>query len=147
MDGNNSKQNTDIFDENCCIKCRNPKSGQEELSMVTRGLNKSIQYSDFIQDQRLRQYLLDSEKNGVTFKIHRQCQKAITNEMNRKEDTVPTTSKKIRRVTRSDVTEFSWKTHCFYCGFPCVPDPKHPTRKKNPETFYIAFQAECTKNV
>ena len=67
--------------------------------------------------------------------------------MNRKEDTVPTTSKKIRRVTRSDVTEFSWKTHCFYYGYPCVPDPIHPTRKKTPKLLCIAFQAECTKNV
>ena len=107
----NSKQNNDIFDENCCIKCLDPKSGQEELSVITRGLDKLTQYSDFIQDKRLRLYLLDSEKNGVTVKIHRSCQKA--NEMKCKGDTVPTTFKKIHRVTQSDVTEFNWKTHCF----------------------------------
>ena len=52
MNGNNSNQNSNIFDENFCIKCRDPKSGQEELSMVTSGLrgrgNKLIQYTDFI---------------------------------------------------------------------------------------------------
>ena len=55
--------------------------------------------------------------------------------MKRKGDTIPTTFKKIHRVTQSDVTEFNWKTHCFYYGYPCVPDPRHPTRKKKAETF------------
>ena len=65
--------------------------------------------------------------------------------MNRKEDTVPTTSKKIRRVTRSDVTEFSWKTHCFCYGFPCVPDPKHPTRKKPRNFCALPFKQSVLK--
>ena len=72
MDDNNSKQNNDIFVENCCIKCHDPKSGQEELS-VTRELDKLIQYDDFIGDERLQQYLLDSEKNGISVKIHCGC--------------------------------------------------------------------------
>ena len=52
-----------------------------------------IQYSDFIQDKRLRLYLSDREKNGVTVKIHRACQKTIANEMKHKGDTVPRASK------------------------------------------------------
>ena len=62
--------------------------------MVTRGLDKLIQYIDFIQDERLLLYLSDNEKNDVTVKIHPACQKAITNEMRRRGDTVPTRSKK-----------------------------------------------------
>ena len=49
----------------------------------------------------------DSEKNGVTIKVHCAYLKTVTNEIKRKGDTVPTTSKNIRRVTRSDMTEFS----------------------------------------
>ena len=111
---------------------------------VTGGLDKSIQYSDFIQDERFRLYLLDSEKNGVTVKIHRACQKTIINEMKRKGDTVPT-SKKTRRVTRSDVTEFSSQTHCFFCGSPCVPDPKHPTRKTIRNVCTLPFKQSVLK--
>ena len=130
MDDNCSNQNNNVFSENCCIKCRDLKSGQEELSVVTRGLDKLIQYSDFIQDERLRLYLSDSEKNGVTVKIHRACHKTITNDMKCKGGTVPTTSKKSRRVRRSDLAESRWKTHCFYCGSPCVPNRKHPEHKR-----------------
>ena len=113
--------------------------------MVTRGFDKLIQYNDFIQDERLRLYLLDSEKNGVTVKTHRACQKTVTNEMKHKGDTVSTTYKKIRRVTRSDVTEFGWKTHCFYCGSPCVPDAKNPTRKKIRNVFILSLKQSVPK--
>ena len=44
----NRNQNNNVYDENFCIKCCDLKSGQEELSVVTRGLDKLIQYSDFI---------------------------------------------------------------------------------------------------
>ena len=30
MDDNISNQNNDATDQNCCLKCRDPKSGQEE---------------------------------------------------------------------------------------------------------------------
>ena len=137
------------------LKCNDPKSGIEEVSVVTRGLDKLIQYSDFIRDYSLylRLYLSYNEKNGVTVQIHCAWEKTITKEMKRKGDSVSTTSKKIRRVTlsvqlenllllmwisvcsrsvtRSIVKKFSWKTDCFYCGSPCVPDPKHPERKKS----------------
>ena len=43
----------------------------KKITVVTRVLDKLIQYSDFIQDERLRLYLLDKEKNCVTVKIHR----------------------------------------------------------------------------
>ena len=97
------------------LKCNDPKSGIEEVSVVTRGLDKLIQYSDFIRDYSLylRLYLSYNEKNGVTVQIHRAWEKTITKEMKRKGDSVSTTSKKIRRVTLSNVTEFSWKTYCF----------------------------------
>ena len=77
---------------------------------VTGGLDKSIQYSDFIQDERFRLYLLDSEKNGVTVKIPRACQ-----------------------------------THCFYFGSPCVPDPKHPTRKTIRNVCTLPFKQSVLK--
>ena len=91
MDDNNSNQNNNVFDEDFYIKCCGLKSGQEELSVVTKGLDKLVQYSDFKMRDLLRLYLSDSEKNGVTFKIQLD-QKTITNEMKLKGDTTPTTS-------------------------------------------------------
>ena len=68
--------------------------GDKNRSVVTRTLDKLIQYIDFIKDERFPLYLTDSEKNDAIVKIHLVCQKTITNEMKRKGDTVPTTSKK-----------------------------------------------------
>ena len=65
--------------------------------------------------------------------------------MKHKGDTFPTTSKKIRRVTRSDVTEFSWKTHCFYCRSPCVPDSKHPEDKNILNVCALPFKPSVLK--
>ena len=48
MDDNNSNQNNNAFDENFWIKFCDRKSGQEELFVVTGGLDRLIQYSDFI---------------------------------------------------------------------------------------------------
>ena len=47
--------------------CRDLKSGQKKLFVVTRGLDKLIQYSDFIQDERLRLPL--SQKTITQFVI------------------------------------------------------------------------------
>lgn len=35
-----------------------------------------------------------------------------------------------KRLRRSQVTQFEWKTCCFFCGKTCLitPDPKHPDR-------------------
>ena len=55
-------QNKNACDKNCCIKCHDPKCGQEEPSVVPRGLDKLIKYIDFTHDERLRLYLSDSEK-------------------------------------------------------------------------------------
>ena len=100
-----------------------------------------------MQDERLRLYLSDSEKNGVTIKIYHPSQKTITNEMKHKGDTVPTLSKILSRVTRSDVTEFSWQTHCFCCGSPCVPDPKHPECKKIRNACILPFKKTCDEKI
>ena len=116
-----TKNKNSVFDKNFCIMCRDPKS-----IVVTRGLDKLIQISNFIHNERLRLYLPDSKKNGVTVKVHCAFQKIITIEIKCKEDPVPTTSRKISRVTRSNMTDLSCKTHCFYCGSPSVPDSKHP---------------------
>ena len=75
------------------MKCRELNCGQKQLSLVTRRLDKLIQYTDFIKDERLLQNLMDSEKNDVIIKIHPVFQKTITHEIKRKGDTVPTTSK------------------------------------------------------
>ena len=76
------------------MKCREPNCGQKQLSVVTGRLDKLIQYTDFIKDERLLLYLTDSEKNDAIIKIHPVFQKTITHEIKRKGDTVPTTSKK-----------------------------------------------------
>ena len=89
MDDKNSNQLKNVFDENGCMKCRDPNWRQKQLSVVTRRLDKLIQYIDFIKDERLLLYLTDSEKNDVIVKIYPVCQKTINNEMKRKRDTVP----------------------------------------------------------
>ena len=72
-------------------------------------------------------------------------QKTTTNEMKSKWYTVLATSKKIRRVAQSDVTKFSWKTHRFYWGCPCIPDPKHPERKKIGDVCTLLFKQSVLK--
>ena len=66
------------------------------------------------------------------------------NEMKQIGETVPATSENIRTVKRSEVTELSKKTHSFYWGSPCVPDPKHLERKKL-ETFVLPFMQSVLK--
>ena len=111
--------------------------------MLARGLNKLIQYRNFIQNERLQIFLSDSGKKGVIINVHRACQKTITNEAKRKGDTVPVTSKILRKVTRSDVTKFSWKTNFFCCGTPCIPDPKHSEHKKVGNVCTLSFKKTC----
>ena len=100
MDDKNSSQYKNVFDEYGCMKCYDPNWRQKQLSVVTRRLDKLIQYIGFIKDERLLLYLTDSEKNDVIVKIHPVCQNTITNEMKRKGDTVTTTSKKFGRVAQ-----------------------------------------------
>ena len=57
-------QNKNAFDKNCCIKCDEP-CGQEEPSVVPRGLDKLIKYIDFTHDERLRLHLSDIEKKDI----------------------------------------------------------------------------------
>ena len=132
----------------------------KKLSVVPTGLDKLIQYNDFIQDERLILYLLDSEKNDVTVKIHPACQKTITNEMKRKGDTVLTTSKKKKLPSTT--------MRCDSCdSFPAessagklivsIPDLRvfqilNIVNVKKSETFVhclsgIVFQTECTENL
>ena len=75
------------------MKCRDPNWGQKQLSVVNRRLDKLIQYTAFIKDERLLLYLTNSEENDVIVKIHPVCQRTVTNEMKCKGDTDPTTSK------------------------------------------------------
>ena len=67
--------------------------------------------------------------------------------MKRQGDTVPTTSKILPRITGSDVTEFNWKIRCFCCESPCVPDPKHPERKKIGNVCTLLFKKTCNQNL
>ena len=59
-----TKNKNSVFDENFCIKCRDPKS-----IVVTRGLDKLIQISNFIHNERLRLYLPDSKKMALLLKF------------------------------------------------------------------------------
>ena len=81
MDDNSSNQNNISLMKIFALS--GPKSGQEKLSVLARGLNKLIQYRNFIQNKRLQICLSDSGKKGVTINVHRACQKTITNEMKR----------------------------------------------------------------
>ena len=53
------------FDEDCCIKCCDPESKNENLATVTTGLDKLIQYSEFLQDDQLKLFLLQNTQQMV----------------------------------------------------------------------------------
>ena len=61
-------------------------------------------------------------------------------------DTVSTTAKKFRRVTRSDMTEFSWKFIVSIANR-CVFQILNILNVKNVKPFYVVFQAECTEKL
>ena len=50
------------FGEDCCIKFRDPESKNENLATVTTGLDKLIQYSDFLQDDQLKLFLVQTQQ-------------------------------------------------------------------------------------
>ena len=43
------------------------------------------------------------------------------------------------------MTEFNWKTHCFYCGSPFVPDPKYPEYKRIENVCILPFKQSSLK--
>ena len=61
-------------------------------------------------------------------------------------DTVSTAAKKFRRVTRSDMTEFSWKLIVSIANR-CVFQILNILNVKNVKPFYVVFQAECTEKL
>ena len=73
-------------------------------------------------------YLTDSEKNDIIVKTHLVCQKTISNEMKRKVDTIPTTSKKNWRSSTM-ICDRVQLENSLYCESLCVPHPKYPERK------------------
>ena len=69
MDDKNSNQYKNVFDENGCMKCHDPNWRQKQLSVVTRRLDKLIQYIYFIKDERLLLYLTEVRKMTSSLKF------------------------------------------------------------------------------
>lgn len=134
------------FDEDCCIKCHDPESKNENLATVTTGLDKLIQYSDFLQDDQLKLFLVKRRSTNGVVKIHRACQKAIHNDLKRKGTRPRTKLAKIPKVvTRSNVTDFDWIENCLYCTEKCIDQSKHPDRSKFRKVCTLPFKDSILK--
>ena len=68
--------------ELCCVKCKDPESQHEDLTIVKKGLEKLVEYSKAIGDQEMC-YWLGKHLTKV-IRIHRHCQKSVYNGMKRK---------------------------------------------------------------
>ena len=112
--GSNTRDRTDMDEalhEYCCIKCKDPQSQHEDLTIVKKGVEKLVEYSKSIGDYQMTDMLLTRKASGTIIRIHRDCQKSVYNEMKRK-SSEPTVSKmKMQKLatTRSEVPKFNWK--------------------------------------
>lgn len=116
--------------ELCCIKCKDPASQFEDLTVVKKGLEKLIEYSKSTNNDQLTNLLLDRKANGTIVRIHRECQKSVYNERKRKSSEPIERSTKIKKdaARRSENSKFDWKRLCMFCEMDCVVDDRHPDR-------------------
>ena len=119
----------------CCIICKSPESQfDKNLSFVKRGIEKLIDYSVLVSDERLKDELLSRKSRNIQVRIHRDCQRGVYNTMKKSAGTLrmqeeaeaglpkPTT-------TRSRFQSFDWTTQCMFCETQCTTDERHPDRQ------------------
>ena len=99
----------DEFTQTSCILC---KGTDEPLTVVSKGILKLIEYSEIVNDEHMKEYLMEQSSNNLTVKLHRHCQKSVYNRLKRKgSNAEPATQVK---VTRSSIGAFNFKVNCIF---------------------------------
>ena len=122
-----------------CVLCQTET--KESLSSVKSGITNLIQYAKDFWEIALENHLVaiqnkreTNTENASEVKIHRSCQKAMSNEMQKRlqsEKSGVPPAKKAKIMTRSSLDHFDWKTNCLFCGKTCIIDEKHPEKGKD----------------
>jgi hypothetical protein len=60
------------FTQTSCILCNGT---DEPLTVVSKGIQKLIDYSKIINDEHMEEHLMEQISNNLTVRIHRDCQK------------------------------------------------------------------------
>ena len=101
------------LDENLCIKCQLQISNEDKLTTVKGGIEALIEYSNCTNNQALKTFL--EERRGTDrVKIHRDCQKKISNVLKRKPTSSLDEAKPTKVKTRRESVSFEWKRDCFF---------------------------------
>ena len=134
--------NENDFNELCCIKCRSENSQYEKLPVVSKGIQKIIEYSEKIKDTVFTEYLKEKQQKKESVKLHRQCQKDIYNELKRKIEVPVIIPAKVAKVsTRLSIgSTFAWKKDCFLCEKPCAIDERHLNRSDCHQVTTLPFK-------
>ena len=115
------------LNENYCIKCQDPNSKDEKMTIVKDGIEKIIEFSCRTNNQTLKDFL--EERRGTDqIKIHRDCQRTIYNALKRKSQLLKDQFTPPEVPTRRDSFNFEWKRDCFFCDKPCKVDKHHRDR-------------------
>ena len=115
------------LNENVCVICRVEfiSSTDKDVSEVSRGLQRLLEYSEKYNDVQLTQYLLSKPP---VVKVHNSCRRNYISKRRyeqkcRKNDTDESAADS--KFLRSTKDSFDWKVHCFFCSQPCVVDDMH----------------------
>ena len=117
----------------CCIKCCKPATKKDRLqSLRADGLNTVLEYSVATKNDDLNKKIKDLRSENKPIKIHRSCQRDVSNK--KRKSVLNPTSASISKVqcteTRSKSSKFNWKTSCIFCEQVCANDNRHPDRSR-----------------
>ena len=110
-----------------CVICHveftsNP---DEDVSEVSRGLQRLLEYSEKYKDVQLNQYLLGKPQ---VVKVHNSCRRNYISKRRYEQKCSKNDcdeSAADSKCLRSTKDSFDWKIHCFFCSQPCVVDDFH----------------------
>ena len=70
-------ETVEVVHELCCVRCKDPASQFENLTVVKKGVEKLIEYSKSANDDQMINMLLDRKANGKIVRIHSKCQAEV----------------------------------------------------------------------
>lgn len=111
------------FGDSMCVICRVPfcNSADSDVSEVSRGLDRLIEYSEKLRDIELHSYLLTKPK---VVRVHNSCRRNYTSkrrfDQKSSKDNDAGNSAAQQKSLRSSTSAFDWKINCFLCGQLCV---------------------------
>ncbi|CAK8697783.1 unnamed protein product [Clavelina lepadiformis] len=125
-----------------CVKCRKGYRTGDSLCHVgayfcesdstTHPLDTIIGHALKLDCETLVATLQKNKENGHITYIHTSCRTFLRNHARSKKRPASSTkqSSSKRVSTRSDQQSFDFKKQCFYCGYSCMFDERHPDRNK-----------------